>query len=67
MGEDRSSSKSDPTTADVLKKLELLLALERDVAALRRTVEAMRVEVARIAESGVRFGRDLEMRERGYM
>jgi len=58
MGED--TTKLD----DMLEKMS---ALEREVAGLSRRLDALRVEIGRVAESGVRFGRDLEMRERGYL
>ncbi|HEY7823662.1 MAG TPA: hypothetical protein VIG24_12545 [Acidimicrobiia bacterium] len=40
--------------------------LRKEVARLTRLVEALRSELAHMQLTAIRFGRDIEMRERGY-
>lgn len=42
-------------------------ALRKEVARLSRLVEALRAEVAHVRLTAIRFGQDIEMRERGFM
>lgn len=48
---------------EVLQELD---RLSREVRALSRRLDAVQADVARIALTAVRFGRDVELRERGY-
>jgi len=40
--------------------------LRKEIARLTRRVEALHAEVAHMQLTAVRFGRDIELRERGY-
>lgn len=40
--------------------------LRKELARLTRLVEALRAELAHMQLTAIRFGRDIEMRERGY-
>jgi outer membrane murein-binding lipoprotein Lpp len=40
--------------------------LRAQIAGLTRRIDALHADVERIARTAVRFGRDIELRERGY-
>lgn len=44
-----------------------LRSLTLRVESLSRRIDALQVDVERIARTAARFGRDMELRERGYL
>lgn len=47
------------------KVAEELQALRKEITALRRRIDAVQLDVDLIARHASRFGRDIELRERG--
>lgn len=43
-----------------------LHTLALQVAAMGRRIDALHVDIERLARTAIRFGRDIELRERGY-